>query len=713
MKTRWTIGRKLTLAFGAVALITLLLGLVGFYGARRSTAAIAAIGGNRLPSVASLLTISGAQTAIDAAQNGLLNRDIDTKERENHYATIAAAWTRIDAAWRAYEPLPHPAAAAGMWEKFVPAWAEWKKSQETFLALSHDYDRTIEAQQQANKIFADMASQALVVDSESFAKAKGLLDQIVEKARARTEAAGTVNTREDVLMMHSLLTLIGAVTEVDASENSLLDRGGDLSDRKTSYEHLATAWRQIDTALAAIGAQARPKDEAEAWRAFVAAMTEWRRDHEAFVVHAKAYDGTVEACNRGETIYKKLTVQDLTVDSVSLAAAEQLLNQLVAINQADAAATATSSRVEASFIQTVSVIAMFAGVSGAIVLGAGIGRGINRTLKDISQSLGAGADQIAAASGEVSTTSQSLAEGASEQASSLEETSASLEEMAGTTKLNSANATRAKELSGQTRAAADKGVADMNEMKRAVDAIKGSSGEISKIIKAIDEIAFQTNILALNAAVEAARAGEAGMGFAVVAEEVRSLAQRSAQSARETAAKIEDSVTKSNHGADICTKVAHSLDEIVGKARQVDTLVGEIAQASLKQTDGIVQVNAAVTQIDKVTQSNAAGAEESAAAAEQLNAQALVLKENVAELIALVDPRAQVKHQEEPLVAPKMPVSAAAAAGSAEPRAPRAAAQAPLKLTRHRGQEDLRLDGDGPGPQDGGHANGADDHFER
>ena len=148
-------------------------------------------------------------------------------------------------------------------------------------------------------------------------------------------------------------------------------------------------------------------------------------------------------------------------------------------------------------------------------------------------------------------------------------------------------------------------------------------------------------------------------------------------------------------------------------ARQVDTLVGEIAQASLKQTDGIVQVNAAVTQIDKVTQSNAAGAEESAAAAEQLNAQALVLKENVAELIALVDPRAQVKHQEEPLVAPKMPVSAAAAAGSAEPRAPRAGAQAPLKPTRHRGQEDLRLDGDGPGPQDGGHANGADDHFER
>jgi hypothetical protein len=258
-------------------------------------------------------------------------------------------------------------------------------------------------------------------------------------------------------------------------------------------------------------------------------------------------------------------------------------------------------------------------------------------VKRLAATLAAGADQTAAGAGQVSSASQSLAAGSSEQAASLEETSASLEEIAGMTRRNAENATQAKALTGETRAAADTGAADMEEMKRAMDAIKGSSDDISKIIKTIDEIAFQTNILALNAAVEAARAGEAGLGFAVVAEEVRQLAQRSAESAKETAGKIEDSVKRSERGVKICGKVAQSLGEIVGKAHQVDTLVAEIAQASKDQTQGIQQVNTAVSQMDRITQANAAGAEESAAAAAELNAQASVLQTSAAELLALVD----------------------------------------------------------------------------
>jgi methyl-accepting chemotaxis protein len=173
-------------------------------------------------------------------------------------------------------------------------------------------------------------------------------------------------------------------------------------------------------------------------------------------------------------------------------------------------------------------------------------------------------------------------------------------------------------------------------MRRAMDAIKSSSDDISKIIKTIDEIAFQTNILALNAAVEAARAGEAGMGFAVVADEVRSLAQRSAQSAKETAGKIEEAIKKSEHGVQISAKVAKSLSEIVEKARQVDSFVTEIAQASKEQNQGIGQVNTAVSQMDKITQSNAANAEETASASEELNAQAASQKEAVAELLQMV-----------------------------------------------------------------------------
>ncbi len=306
--------------------------------------------------------------------------------------------------------------------------------------------------------------------------------------------------------------------------------------------------------------------------------------------------------------------------------------------------TGDTSKANAQALANTSTV-LIGGLAGTAIMGVLIAvfmtRSISFPIKSVATALTAGADQTAAAARQVSSSSQSLAEGSSEQAASLEETSASLEEISGMTKRNAESATQAKDLAGQTRVAADTGAADMEEMKRAMDAIKGSSDDISKIIKTIDEIAFQTNILALNAAVEAARAGEAGMGFAVVAEEVRNLAQRSAQSAKETAGKIEDSVRKSEHGVEICGKVAQSLGEIVAKARQVDTLVAEIAQASKEQTQGIEQVNTAVSQMDQVTQSNAAGAEESAAAAEELSAQSVVLQESVAELLALVDGAAQ------------------------------------------------------------------------
>lgn len=261
---------------------------------------------------------------------------------------------------------------------------------------------------------------------------------------------------------------------------------------------------------------------------------------------------------------------------------------------------------------------------------------LNRGIRRAGAQIGSGSGEILAASTQLSTSSQTLARGSSEQAASIEETGASLEEMASMTKRNADSAVRAKELAGQTRAAADAGAAEMAAMKRAMADIKASSDDISKIIRTIDEIAFQTNILALNAAVEAARAGEAGMGFAVVAEEVRNLAQRSAQSARETAGKIEGSVAKSEHGVAISGRVASALDEILTKAREVDTLVAEIAQASNEQSQGIGQVNTAVAQMDRVTQTNAAAAEESAGAAEELNAQATMLTGAVRDLLALV-----------------------------------------------------------------------------
>jgi len=177
----------------------------------------------------------------------------------------------------------------------------------------------------------------------------------------------------------------------------------------------------------------------------------------------------------------------------------------------------------------------------------------------------------------------------------------------------------------------------MQQMSTAMADLRKASGSVAAIVKTIDEIAFQTNILALNAAVEAARAGEAGAGFAVVAEEVRSLAQRSASAAKETATTIGEAVRMSELGASLSGKVAAGFSGIADKTRQLDDLVGEIASASREQNDGLQQINTAVRQMDTVTQGNASGAEESAAAAEELNSQAITLQDCVGQLLIIVN----------------------------------------------------------------------------
>ncbi len=302
-----------------------------------------------------------------------------------------------------------------------------------------------------------------------------------------------------------------------------------------------------------------------------------------------------------------------------------------------------------------------AGLLAGVLFGAAILRNLNFTLREVSDSLAAGAHETARAAAQVASSSQSLADGASRQAASLEESSASLEEMAAMTKRNAEGALQAKSLSGQTRVAADTGAAAVGEMTSAMEALRGSANEISKIVKTIDEIAFQTNILALNAAVEAARAGEAGAGFAVVAEEVRNLAQRSATAARETAGRIQDSVTKSEHGVQVSAKVGQTLAEIVERVREVDHIIAEIATASQEQTQGIGQVNTAVSEIDRVTQAVAGNAEETAAAAEQLNAQSGAMQDAVGQLRAVLEgqgaaarPAASVPLETVPVVTPRL-----------------------------------------------------------
>jgi methyl-accepting chemotaxis protein len=285
--------------------------------------------------------------------------------------------------------------------------------------------------------------------------------------------------------------------------------------------------------------------------------------------------------------------------------------------------------------RNVTIVVLAAVVIG-ILLALFITRGIASVLRRATSSMDEAAAQVTAASGQVSEASQSLAEGASEQAASLEETSASLEEMSVMTKQNADNANQAKLLMDETNGVVRRATDSMRQMSQAMTDIANSGQEIGKIIKTIDEIAFQTNLLALNAAVEAARAGEAGAGFAVVADEVRNLAQRAAEAAKNTAELIEGTIGRINQGSQLASDVDTAFDEVAQSTGKAVGLVGEIASASQEQAQGIDQVSLAINQMDKVTQNNAANAEESASASEELNAQAEGMMEVVGELARMV-----------------------------------------------------------------------------
>jgi methyl-accepting chemotaxis protein/methyl-accepting chemotaxis protein-1 (serine sensor receptor) len=280
-------------------------------------------------------------------------------------------------------------------------------------------------------------------------------------------------------------------------------------------------------------------------------------------------------------------------------------------------------------------------VTLALSLGVGLAvlwvvRQTSSTLRQIAGEMADGAEQVASAASQVSSSSQSLAQGASEQAASLEETSASSEEISSMARKNSENSMGAAALVTESQRKFLQTNRSLDQMVGAMAEINTQSDKIAKIIKVIDEIAFQTNILALNAAVEAARAGEAGMGFAVVADEVRNLAQRCAQAAGDTAGLIEESIAKSKDGKVKVDQVAAAIGTITGESAKVQTMVDEVNLGSQEQARGIEQIGKAIAQMEQVTQKTAANAEEGASAAQELNAQSETLKDIVRRLTAIV-----------------------------------------------------------------------------
>lgn len=312
------------------------------------------------------------------------------------------------------------------------------------------------------------------------------------------------------------------------------------------------------------------------------------------------------------------------------------LKKLMELNLVQARKRAQVNAATAKTALWMTWIASLIGLLAGIGLGLYLSRSITRPINRIVTGLSEGAEQVAAASTQVASASQHLAEGTSEEASSLEETSASLDEMSAMTRQNADNAGHAKTLMADAQKIVEKVDSQMNNMADAIQDVTASSEETGKIIKTIDEIAFQTNLLALNAAVEAARAGEAGAGFAIVADEVRNLAMRAAEAAKNTSGLIENTIVTVRRSRELTEQTREAFKENVEISGKVGNLVAEIAVASQEQAQGIDQINRAIAEMDKVTQSTAASAEESASAAEEMNAQAEQMKAYVQELVTVI-----------------------------------------------------------------------------
>ncbi len=600
---RMKLATRLALGFGSLTLIAVGLGVASYYGSARNAFTIQNLADVQTPAVDALKGIQNAMNIIKATQRIMMNLGIDSAIRRRQDDLLTVARTESEAAVERYQSLPKNQEAATLWQQFQTEWQSWCKENTEFLRLF----REVEALQVGNP---------LQLEGE-LARFRGdhykLEDQLHDMCQSQKMFEGGEDPAACGFGKWKATQKIENPEIVRLLQDINLSHGRFHASVKTAKD-LAKAG-DAEGARKALTDEVKPAAEQT----------------------LSCFDEMLEVSAAAMVLGEDMKRQALEACRVPQRRAEDLLEQLVKLTFDQATRHARETRSMAAFFRTLSLTLVLVGLGAGLALTIGITRSVTRPIRSAAESLSVGADQTAAAAAQVSTASQSLAEGASEQAASLEETSSSLEEMASTTKRNAESALTVNQLARQARLAAETGVADMRAMSAAMDDMKDSSDDIARIIKTIDDVAFQTNLLALNAAVEAARAGEAGMGFAVVADEVRGLAQRAAHAAKETSAKIEGAIGKTAQGVQLSAKVASSLESIVEKARQVDELAAEVATASQEQSQGIEQVNIAVSQMDKVTQSNAASAEESASAAEELTAQAETLRDAVAGLSSLVD----------------------------------------------------------------------------
>ena len=436
------------------------------------------------------------------------------------------------------------------------------------------------------------------------------------------------------------------IAELTGITRGLVIRGmvKDDAAQQTNIQQFSTIMHELQDLITTLGGMKITPETTQALADMKQALEVIRPAKDAILESFKAGDVTGALSNLDEVVRPAQKRLDTGIQTI-LRMQETLL---VTDREAAESAASTSRWITAVLL----ILTLLAGTVVIFVV-----RQINRLLRSSILELAESSEQIAAAATQVSSSSQSLAQGSSEQAATIEETSSVSVEINSMAQRNTENSKQTAGIVTASAAGFQKANKSLSEMVVAMEGISTSSQKISKIIKVIDEIAFQTNILALNAAVEAARAGEAGMGFAVVADEVRSLAQRCAQAAKDTADLIEDSIQKSDSGMIKVDQVAVSIQEITTQSAQIKTLVDEINLGSIEQSRGIDQISTSIGQMEQVTQSSAANAQETAAAAQQLSGQAKTMKDIVARLRSMVQSESHSQASHPAALTPRTPLT--------------------------------------------------------
>jgi len=593
---------KLMGAFLLVATVNLLIGFVGWFGVSRMGESVNRIARDHLPGVEAVLTLEDAMASITVTERTLLSTKIGAQRRGEQYARLQESWKQAQEAFALIESLAKNAEEQALWNEFKGKWQQWKSNHDAVIENARKLDRT-----------------AILDPMEMKYEIKSLENELNQWLAGLNEALVREKTFSGPLDPDK--TAIGAyLRNFDSSNPELAARVADIKD---PYRRLFDGAKRIN----------RLVKEFDLEQARNVLKGPIKADVGRIMADFNQINQSADESNR---LYETISTDSLTKTAQSLQDLQSLLRKIKDLKLN--ASQQFSSRADASAFWTKNIAAgaTVIGIAAAIVFGILSSIVIVRPLVRAVQGLRDSSLQVNIVSDRVSTVSRSLASGAAEQAASLQQTFATMEQMSTMTQQNAASAQKADALASQGRKQAGAGRESMARMQSVIGKIKESSDETVKIIKTIDEIAFQTNLLALNAAVEAARAGDVGRGFAVVAEEVRNLAQRSAEAARTTSQLIASSREQAESGVKVADEVAKVLVQINESVQQLGDLIGQVSAATQEQARGVAQVNQALAQMDRVTQTNAATAEQNASSSSELSIQASQVNSIVASLADLI-----------------------------------------------------------------------------